>query len=163
MAKNVDVLQTDRLDLRGINESDAPEIVKWRSDPTVYIYFKSPHEISIAEHLKWYQNQYLNDESRMDWMCIERNTGEKIGIVGLILKDNQAEMNYILSPNAQHKGYAAEALSCLMKYAIQNKNVFSMKAEIHKENKPSIRVAQKLGFIISDSKDEFVIYKYSGG
>ena len=46
MASNVETISTERLLLRGIDESDTAEIVKWRSNPEAYKYFKDPHEIT---------------------------------------------------------------------------------------------------------------------
>ena len=162
MARDLEKIQTERLILRGINETDAMEIVEWRSDPEVYRYFKSPHKITIKEHFSWYNDRYLQNDKRFDWMCIEKGTGKKIGIFGLAFGDNNAEINYLLAPNAQHKGYAIEAIRCLLDYAKQ-KNALHVIAEIHKDNNPSIRLIRKLGFILEKKEGAFVIYGNSGG
>ena len=116
MARDLDRMQTERLILRGINESDAIEIVEWRSAPDVFKYFKSPHKITIQEHFYWYNTIYLSDDKRFDWMCIEKNTGKKIGVFGLMFDEHCAEINYLLAPDAQHKGYALEAIDCLLNF-----------------------------------------------
>ena len=158
MVKNSEIIQTERLILREINETDAIEIVKWRSDPDVYKFFKSPHEITLEEHLKWYNDNYCLNKNRFDWICIEKKTGEKIGVFGLSFDNDVVEISYLLDRNAQHKGYAREIISCLSIYAFEKKEVYSIIAEIHKDNGASIRFIQGLGFTFLKCNGDFVIY-----
>lgn len=162
MASNPEKIQTERLILRGINETDAPEIVEWRSDPNVYRFFKSPHKITVKEHFNWYNNKYLFDENRFDWMCIEKTTGKKIGVFGLIRDGDSVELNYLLAPDAQHKGYACEAIKHIMKYAVEKWHSERVVAEIHKNNMPSIALVKKLGFELLYTKGEFSSYGIGG-
>ena len=157
MARDFDRLQTERLILRGINETDAVEIVEWRSGPDVFKYFKSPRKITVQEYFDWYNNSYLQNAGRRDWMCIEKETGKKIGVFGLVTGEDSAEINYLLAPDAQHKGYAAEAVRCLTEFA-KNQKILHVVAEIHKENKPSIRLIRKQGFVPERSKGNFEIF-----
>lgn len=85
MAKNVAELESERLILRGITEDDAPEIVEWRSDPEAYKFFRSPHRITMDEHLAWFRNRYLSNDDRFDWMCFEKSSGSKIGVFGSVV------------------------------------------------------------------------------
>ena len=110
MARDLDIIQTERLILRGINETDAIKIVEWRSDPEVYRFFKSPHKITVREHVAWYNNSYLPNENRFDWMCIEQSSGKRIGVFGLVRDEDLCEVNYLLASEAQHKGFAAPAV-----------------------------------------------------
>ena len=158
MAKDLDKFQTERLILRGINESDATEIVEWRSDPEVYKYFKSPHKITIQEHFSWFNNSYLFNEDRMDWMCIEKGTGKKIGVFGVAIDGDIVELNYLLAPDAQHKGYANEAVKAIILHAKEKWPEKKMIAEIHKDNDASSRLIEKQGFQYSSADGNFVIY-----
>jgi ribosomal-protein-alanine N-acetyltransferase len=159
MAHTLDTIQTERLLLRGIDETDSNEIVMWRSDPNVYRYFKSPHKITKEEHLSWYRNSYLNNQNRFDWICIERSTGQKIGVFGLVKDDITAEVNYLLAPDAQHRGYALEGVMALIRYAVQTLKVKQIIAEIHKENKPSVALMKRLDFKIYKEKGAFDFYR----
>ena len=158
MAKDLDKFQTERLILRGINESDATEIVEWRSDPEVYKYFKSPHKITIQEHFNWFNNSYFFNQDRMDWMCIEKGTGKKIGVFGVAIDGDIVELNYLLAPDAQHKGYATEAIRAIILHAKEKWPEKKMIAEIHKDNEASSRLIEKQGFQYSSADGNFVIY-----
>ena len=158
MASNVETLRTERLILRGIEEADAENIVFWRSEPGVYRYFKYPHQITLQEHLQWFFNSYLLNEDRFDWICLEKDREKKIGVFGLLRNGSEAEVNYLLAPSAQHRGYAREGVLALMEYAAENWKVRSVLAEIHKENKPSIHFITNLGFQLKQSRGDFDIY-----
>ncbi len=159
MARKLEELETKRLLLRGINESDAAVIVQWRSVPEVYQFFKSPHQITLEEHLSWYQTRYLSNEDRCDWIGIEKAHRQPIGVFGLSREKETAEVNYLLSPAAQHKGYASEAIRALIRYAAKNWKSRRVVAEIHKDNLPSVLFAKRLGFTPVSKTDPFWLYE----
>ena len=159
MAAHLDTIETSRLLLRGIDETDADAIVKWRSVPEVYQYFKSPHQITKEEHLNWYHKRYLFNDRRFDWMCLEKDSNERIGVFGLSKEsDDVAEVNYLLAPEAQHKGFAKEAVEELVRYAAIQWGTSKVIAEIHDNNSPSIQLAQRLGFHAESKEGPFTIY-----
>ena len=158
MKKELDQIQTERLIFRGISEEDAEDIVGWRSDPDVFRYFKSPHKISVEEHLNWFRNSYIYNQDRFDWMCIRKDTGENAGVFGLIREGDRIEVNYLLDKKAQHRGFAYEGIKALADYARDVLHEKLVIAEIHKDNTASIAVVGKLGFRLIDSHDDVVIY-----
>ncbi len=155
-------LETKRLILRDIQESDAQLIVKWRSNPDVYKYFCSPHPITIEEHNKWYSNRYIYDVKRFDFMALLKETLTPIGVFGIKMietKNQSAEISYILSPQMQGNGYASEAVERLNRYIKEYWNCKISVAEIHKDNINSIRFAKNLGYkYVSDNK-QFIIFE----
>ena len=158
MKKEQETIQTERLLLRGICELDSADIVRWRSDPNVYQYFKNAHELTLEEHLNWYHNRYLVSEVRFDWICLERKSGDRIGVFGLTRDGKSAEISYLLDPTAQHKGYAAEGIQALIQYAQCIWRIEKIKAIINKNNYPSASVVKKLGFRLQNSDGEFEKY-----
>ena len=54
---------------------------------------------------------------------------------------------------ARHKGYATEAVSFLMKVAFDSYMVNQVVAEIHKDNRPSIDLVERLGFRCIEAKE----------
>ncbi len=159
MEKIIKTIETERLILRGIDEADAESIVKWRSVPDVFRYFLSPHQITLEEHMNWYQNRYLSNEKRFDWMCFDKQTGIRIGVFGLYKDDGFAEVNYLLAPEAQHKGFATEAVKELMRFASDEWGYKRFIAEIHEENEASVKLAEKLGFRVESCNPPFNVYQ----
>lgn len=77
----------------------------------------------------------------------ELNDNLLIGICGLMPLDNdedQYEIGYRILPKFQGKGYATEATIAIRDYAA-NVNINKFVAFIEKENKPSIKIAEKIG------------------
>ena len=158
---NAATLETERLFLREIREEDTAQIVAWRSVPTVYRYFKAPHAITAAEHLRWYRENYCHDPDRLDWIGLEKKSGKPIGVFGLRRfadSSNTAEVSYLLDPAAQHQGYAGEAVRALIQYAAGAWNTKRVIAEIHRKNRDSIMFAQRLGFRLLEEQGDFLRY-----
>lgn len=158
MAKNVAELESERLILKGITEDDAPEIVEWRSDPEAYKFFRSPHRITMDEHLSWYRNNYLSNNNRFDWICVDKSSGRKIGVFGAVRDGKTAEVNYLLAPYAQHKGYASEAVKRIIEYVRSELHIKRVVAEIHRDNAPSIALAERTGFTLESESGDFLLY-----
>lgn len=159
--KKVPVLQTMRLIMRGITEEDTGAIVSLRSDPNVFKYFISPHQITEEEHLVWYKNSYLFNGDRIDWIAFDM-AGNLVGVFG-VKKENkdskEAEVSYILDPQQYRKGYAAEAVTRLMQFCREEWKCICVTAEVHKDNIGSIRFAEKLGFIRKAVNGVFITFR----
>ena len=159
MARDVELLETDRLRLRGIGPEDAGAIVAWRADPEVYRYFRNPHCVTLEEHLSWYHDSYMNNECRADWMCIEKATGQRAGVFGLSREDDTAEVSYILAPEMRGRGYASEGVGRLIRFAREAWLCREIVAEIHRDNAPSIALIERLGFHRAGVHGDFVRYQ----
>lgn len=74
---------------------------------------------------------------------------------------NEVEIGYGINISEQKKGYASEAVLMLISYLFNNTVVSTVTAESGVENKPSIRVLQKNGFIKTgnrfDEEDGYLI------
>lgn len=155
-------LQSERLIYRDITEEDAKLIVKWRSNPEVYRYFSTPHEITLQEHLNWFRSSYVCNENRFDWIA-HNNQKQPIGIFGLRRNDREsveAEVSYILNPDFYGKGYAAEAVRRLLVFCSEEWRCKKVTAEIHNNNQKSIVFAEKLGFSKEKENENFSIYSF---
>ncbi len=150
---------SDRLTYREISEKDSETLVAWRSDPEVYKYFLSAHKITLEEHLNWYFNRYLQDDDRIDYIACEQTSGEPIGVFGIKKRRDGAEVSYLLKKQSQGKGYAGEAVCWLMETAKATWGIAKAIAEIHLENTPSIRLAERLGFERVAQSGNFLIYE----
>ena len=160
MCKELSVVTTERLILRGITEEDSRDIVLWRANPEVYQYFKSPKALTIQDHLDWLHNIYAASDNRFDWMCLEQQTGRHVGVFGLVRKEGEAEVNYLLAPSAQHRGYGYEAVKRLILFANRTWNTKRFIAEIHSQNLASLKLIEKLGFVEEARNGNFILYGY---
>ena len=152
-------LETERCILKEINADDANQIVEWRSNPEVYKYFKKPMRISVESHLKWFNEHYLYDKNRIDFVVWLKNSSTRIGVFGITrIDDKSAEVSYLLDDNFQGKGYASEVLNRLESYFSKEWNVNTFIAEIHKDNNKSISFVKKMGYLQINVVGDFVIF-----
>ena len=158
-------VSTKRLILREIQACDSEEIVLWRSDSEVYKYFRNSHKITMKEHLEWFENNYKLNDNRIDFICIEKTSGEKIGVFGVVCDPipRSVEVNYLLSEKARHKGYAEEAIKELILFSVNKWSVTEITAEIHKDNIPSISLVERIGFEIKKQNEHFIVYALNVG
>ena len=158
--KIITPINSKRLLFREINLSDTDAIVRWRSDPEVYKYFKNPIKIERKKHIEWLNDIYKNDNTRIDLIALDSN-GDRIGVFGLVVNDKTVELNYLVAPEQQHKGYATEGVLCLIEYTQKHYDTKKIIAEIHKDNLASINLAAKLGFKPTKQHGNFEIFEYT--
>lgn len=145
-------IKTERLWLRQIDETDAESIVALRSDENVYKYFLNPVKLMIEEHRKWYEEQYIDDYSRVDWIAVDDETGAFIGVYGAKKVDEDTvEVSYITSSSHQHRGYAREAVAAIINWCKDKLKVVDFVVNVHENNEGSLKFAQSMGFILRDN------------
>lgn len=149
-------IKTDRLWLRQIDETDATEIVRLRSDEKVYKYFLNPVKISVDQHALWYKDAYANDDSRVDWIAVDDQDGSFIGVYGAKRVEDVVEVSYITDPSHKNQGYAAEAVKAIIEWAKKYWDIFVFEAIVHCDNNESISFASKLGFSAIRKQGNFV-------
>ena len=155
-------LETERLILCDMEEKDTADVVKWRSVPEVYCFFLAQHPLSEKEHLEWYRNSYIYNINRYDWIARKKEDSQSIGIFGIKRKSEQsvvAEISYILAPEHQKKGYAAEAVLRTMQFAKEFWKCNKAVAEIHRKNMASGEFVKKLGFVYVSCNGDFCVYE----
>ena len=155
-------IKTQRLILKEITEEDAEQIVFWRSNPNVYKYFRSPHELTLEEHIKWYEQTYLLDNAQIQFVAYENTSQQAIGVFGIRRYPNiksSVEVSYLLDVKAQGNGFSKEAVLGIIKFAKENWRATSAIAEIHKDNYASIKMIERLGFKRIEDRDSFGVYE----
>ncbi len=90
------------------------------------------------------------------WVICDKDTGVLIGRAGIEHRDTQdgvlMELGYIIASGYQNQGYAVEVCSAILEYATDQLQVDELHCFIHPKNLASIRVAEKLGFLL-DKKE----------
>lgn len=94
------------------------------------------------------------------WMIIKKDTFEIIGDLGFKgfnYEENNIDIGYGIIKEERRKGYAEEATSELIKWALSKEKVKEITARCLIDNTSSIRLLQKLNFI-ETKKDNEMIY-----
>lgn len=152
-------MESSRLFFREIEEDDAQFIVDVRSDPEVYRYFVDPHKITLEEHLNWFRNIYPHNDKRTDYIAVDKASGERAGVFGLIKDGDAVEINYLIKKEFQRRGLAKEGVECLLEHASTALGCRTALAEIHEDNVASLSLAHKLGFEETGKKEPILYFE----
>lgn len=142
---------SERLLLKGIEVSDAESIFKYRSDPEIYK-FQYWRPKSIQEVEDFLTNKVSRAPNIPDtWYQVGiflKETHELIGDIGIHFIDDensQVEIGYTLSPESQGRGYASEAVICIIDYLFNELNKHRITASVDPRNVKSIALLKRIG------------------
>jgi [ribosomal protein S5]-alanine N-acetyltransferase len=140
-------IQTPRLNLRQLQQSDAHALHVALSDDDVMTWWSSPAHRSLQETEAYVaKNAQLSD----GWICwaITAGNDEALGWVVLIQKrDGVWEIGYILRQSAWKTGYGKEAVSAVLHYAFATMGIRRIFADADPDNAASIKLLSSLGFV----------------
>jgi ribosomal-protein-alanine N-acetyltransferase len=145
-------LQTPRLILRGLEESDADAIFAYASSPTVTQYVLWEKHQSKDETLGYLRDhvlpRYLEKTPEPYGICLKETPETVIGTIGCHRVgglNRTMEMGYVLSESYHRRGIMPEAAAALLDYVFANTDTERVQAHSMAENVPSQRVMQKIG------------------
>lgn len=151
------ILETPRLYLREIQPEDYRPLCRILQD--IEVMYAWEHAFSDEEVAQWIDKNLMRYErdGYSYWGVIEKDSGELIGVTGLISEEADGEIyvgiGYIYSKPHWGKGYALEAASACVNYAFDVLHLNEITAQIRPENTASRKVAEKLGMSI---KKQFI-------
>lgn len=149
------VLETERLYLREMNQSDFDALCRIMQDPdTMYAYEGA---FSDAEVQEWLDRQIMRYQKWGFglWAVILKETDEMIGQCGLTMqpwKDREVlEIGYLFERRHWHRGYATEAAAACKRYAFDVLKADEVCSIIRESNRASQNVALRNGMVRTDS------------
>ena len=146
------ILKTERLVLRQLLNSDNTAIFLLRSDERVNQYIDRPQQHNIDEATAFINkiNMGIEQNQSVYWAISLKNNAELIGAICLwnfSLNHLTAELGYELIPTFQGQGIMNEAINSVIQYAFEKIDLETIVAYTHKDNKSSIKLLEKNGFI----------------
>lgn len=149
------ILETERLSLRRMEESDFDALAAILQDPQVMYAYE--HAFSDVEVRQWLERQ-LERYARYGfglWAVIEKTSGELIGQCGVTMQDVNGqevpEVGYLFRRDKWHQGFAVEAAAICKKYAFAVLGFPEVYSIIRENNLPSQRVALRNGMSVRGS------------
>lgn len=145
-------LQTDRLTLRELRESDAPEMLFLRSDDLVIKYLDREKTTTLedARAVILDAKESVKQNDGIMWGICLRSADFLIGTIGhwrFIKEHHRSEIGYTLHPDFWGQGLMHEAMEAVINYGFQNLNLHSVEANVNPNNQSSIRLLEKSGFV----------------
>lgn len=144
-------LYTERLNIRELDEADAPFLLELLNDPGFITYIADRGVRTLDDALAYLRDgpqAMIAQHSFGLWRVALANTDEPIGICGILKRDSlpDPDLGYaILSRHCGH-GYALEAASATLTYTRAELGIGRILAITALENPASIRLLGKLGF-----------------
>lgn len=131
--------------LRPIKDSELELMLSWRNAPAVRENMYTTHEISLAEHVAWWERTNSSDHQHYFMYEFE---GQALGIVGFTDLDrgNQnSSWAFYASPNAP-KGTGSRMELLALDYAFNELGLHKLSCEVLAFNMPVIKLHEKFGF-----------------
>lgn len=144
-------LDTDRLLLRKMNLSDAPEIFQLRSDKMQNEFIDRPLATSVSDAEKFINmiDSAIEKKDSLLWAIQLKGESTLAGTVLLWHFDettNRTELGYEMLAHYQGKGIMHEAIKKILDYTFSVLQVSAVEAWTHPGNKKSIAVLERLRF-----------------
>ncbi|MFB9080901.1 GNAT family N-acetyltransferase [Flavobacterium procerum] len=146
------VIETERLILDRVTDSDVEEVFLLRSNPETMKYIPRPlvknHEGAL-EHIKMI-NDKIEENICINWGIRLKGNPKLLGIIGFYRmqpENYRSEIGYMLNPDFHGKGIITEAVKKLIKFGFEELKLHSIEAVIDPENSASEKVLQKCGFV----------------
>ncbi len=138
--------QPVKIVLRKATLNDKEFLFDLRNDPNAFKYYKNPRPVEKEEHLNWL-NKVFSGEVKKHLFILEFE-GRKAGQLRIDdTGQGKAEMNIALKEGFQGKGLGILTLKQGIEIA-KDLGFKELIAEVHQDNLASIKLFQKLGFVL---------------
>lgn len=141
-------LQTERLRLRPITRADADALFRTyagKALPTYFMPFKTHQHLAESIAFAVRCQDCWRSGAAFPWAVIETASGRMLGNVELKLSPPQASIGYIFGDAFWGQGFASEAASAVVAWAIAQPEIYRVWATCHPDNLGSAAVLRKAG------------------
>ncbi len=154
------ILETERCAVREITVRDVDRMYEIYADPSITEYMDDLY--ADREEEKRYTESYIRNMYGFYgygmWVVEEKHSGRVIGRAGIEPCGEEAELGYVIARPWQRLGIAGEVGHAILVYGFQELGLEQISARVQRENHPSKRLLQKLGFQkYSETSDSDVI------
>jgi [ribosomal protein S5]-alanine N-acetyltransferase len=148
-AVNAPRLEGEKVLLRALHRSDAPELVRQLGDPAVRRGLRLDRAPTLEEELALVERLGASAEDLVFGICA-RDGGRLLGVVGLHQVDRDschAQLGIFIGDPAQwNRGYGTEATRLAVAHAFGAMRLNRVWLHVFADNPAAIRVYEKLGF-----------------
>ncbi len=143
------IIQGEKIILRAVEAEDNPMLLSLINDPdTEMMLGGSSWPVSEHEQLKWFEQL---EQSKNTLRCIIALPQNAAALGTVILSDidqknGTAHIHIKMAKEGRGKGYAAEAVNLLVRYAFNELRLHCIYANILAYNDASVRLFEKCGF-----------------
>ena len=143
-------IETERLQLRSMADSDIENVHRALSHPEVIKYYAVSYMTLEATEvqMKWFRDNKANGTGH--WWALELKDSKDfvggIGITSVNREHQRGEFGYWLLPEYWKKGHMKEALRAVVDFAFNQWGLHRLMDEVETENQGSSATLESLGF-----------------
>lgn len=158
------ILETDRLDIRNLDETDWQEMKKIWIDfnSSNYAVYDMPLPIQ-DEEIKALTKRFA--ESNSFFAVFLKGLSHMLGYVCFHKNGDQYDLGYCFHSAYHSNGYAYESTKALIEYFISKRGAIGFTAGTAMENIPSCKLLEKLGFVCTSTETVSFdkVFSFQGG
>ena len=144
-------LQTPRLRLRPLAESDVADVFAVFSDPVVMRYWDGPVMQTLHDAMKYIDHIHLGFRHRdfFQWGIADASTDAVIGtctLIHLSAVHERAEIGFALRQTHRGKGFGSETVQAIVEFAFTTLGLHRIEADVDPRNDRSLRLLERFGF-----------------
>ncbi len=150
-----EICKTERCLIRETTVADVDDFYRIYEDPTITEYMENL--FADPEEERAYAQDYIRHVYSFYgfgmWTVCRKDTGEVIGRAGLSMREGMElpELGYIIAVPYQKQGYAMEVCRAILDVGYRELGFDGIQVLTKRENAPSVRLAEKLGFVYRDN------------
>lgn len=149
--RQIPVLESTRVLLRPVWDTDLDAIFEIFSDPQVMRYWSTPplRDVAAAAELITEIHQNFADQRFLKWGVALRDNDQLVGtttLFNLDLANRRAEIGYALGRAHWGRGYMNESLQRMLRFAFDDLELHRLEADVDPRNTGSIKTLERLGF-----------------
>ena len=144
-------LQTPRLRLRPLAESDVADVFAVFSDPVVMRYWDGPVMTTLQDAMQYIDHIHHGFRRRdfFQWGIADASTDAVIGtstLTHLSPIHQRAEIGFALRQTHWGKGFGTETVGAILGFAFGTLNLHRIEADVDPRNDRSLRLLERFGF-----------------
>lgn len=148
----MNVIETERLNLRRLQPSDAAFVLELVNEPSWLRFIGDRNVHDLTDAAAYIQKGPLESYEKNGfglYLVETREGGESAGMCGLIRRDSlpHADIGFAFLPRFWGKGFANEAAAAVIAYGKESLGLDPILAIVNPDNERSIALLRKIGLV----------------
>jgi len=146
------------VDFRALELQDLERILRWRNLPDVARWMYTDHEISPAEHARWFGGA-MTDRSRRYWII--QLDGEPVGLANLYdISERQGRAYwafYLADERVRGRGVGSATERFVMRHVFVDLGLAKLCCEVLATNEGVVRMHERYRFVVEGTLRKHVV------
>jgi len=142
--------------LRLMTDDDLDDVLCWRNSPCVRRYMYTQHEISVAEHRRWWMAQQGRDDRMHLVFCDDEKALGVVSFSGIDRQNGRADWAFYAATGAP-KGTGRRMETCALDHTFGHLGLRKLGCEVLASNRRVIALHKSFGFRIEGLFRQHVI------